>query len=435
MNKALKTALQVIGIVAIITAVILFVRSNSSKSIVGTTGERATSLTGSASIFSSTATPAPTATPEPTLEETLQVDEAALEDYLDQIVWDDEFQKFVDSDTEQHDDPYYYQKLWLSFHPEYEIPGIGNIYYESSPGSAAEATPAPGEYVNKVIEYTYDGGTITIGADAPGRVEGIRLDMSCSQASDIGRVGFYLTSENNMLLTDFGPGDVKPADAWPGCLNFYIPARYYDSLVPATPTETLFGAVWLDDRASIGIRTESDSIYVRAVNVDSGYLLTTFRIDIAFVDGKYQITDVTDTEVLSTAALSEAERSTIVQDALDFLIEAGRGPAISINDPDRVRDSAIVEYVPCTYFSSLYDADQDPAIRSSYAGVDTYAVNMNVPGMGVITLYYGPFTQVMYHFESATEPDSTEKNLTLFGFDATAPFSEESIMVINGFLP
>lgn len=440
MNKKLISVLEGIGAIVIILAVVLFVRhENAAKDSASSEVPPLTVSTND----SYAPTPTPEATAVPTFKESeyLGMTDEEMADYYSKIVWDEDFQRtIVDADTENHDDdPYYYQRIWLSMHPHFKVKGYDNIYYEPSAGELINEDNIQyniPSYENKELVYDYGEGTVTVGTNTPSREDGIQLDFACSEASADTPMGFYLQAESIPPLSDFGPNDLKTASEQDvGSHCFIIPTRFYEKVIPAAPTDTLMGTVWRNDMSAIWGTYPEDRIHVRMINLKTGELVTVFVLNIAYTDGTYQIAGISGADVLETGDLTESEREYIVNDAIGYFTDASRGPTVSVADPATAIATAAVEKVPRTYFSTLYDAEQEPIRQSDYVGIDTYAVNLNFDGVGVLTAYYGPTTQVLYGFNSPTAPGSTDKELVMIGFDALSPANEDTIMRENGFVP
>ena len=432
MNSKLKNVVMVVVAIILIALVVVFIAKNEKEEPEPVEPTATPVLT-----------PAPTTVPED--QSAFEVDvwaqytEEEKEQFLSQVQWSPEFEEYIiKRDPEGHsDDPYYYQKMWLMYNPDYTVEGFENPYANEDASRPMGSLVEPGEYVNLEVPYEYaEGKTVYIGTNEAAETDGILLNFYCTEASPSMPIGVYVSSENGCLSTSYEEKDLHDAAYWSnlGMYTCIIPDRTYDRVATAMDYTMWPGVLW-QDFLTESTRTESDIVHARLVNLTNGRLIACLEITVEYKDESYQITNIQSADVSVTGRLTEEERTAIVDDAVDFLVDVTRGPAVSIDNADEVKAGAVVEHTKGPYFNSLYDPDQMPASRSSFAKVDTYAVNLNLNGFGVVTVYYGPHTQLAYGFDSETGPGSEDKRLEAYGYDALAPYTLDDIVCVNGFEP
>lgn len=402
-------------------------------------------------------TPAPATvdedSPYMSYEEYFALSEEEQHAYLDLIEWDADFQSFVNSDTEDHsDDPYYYHKYFLEINPSYMVPGIGNPYGEdeSFVGSTDEdiedwrvrfEIAEQAHYSSDSVSYEYDdeGNTIQIGWDEYNDGRGIYLNPICSAATEDKPVIFQFFDDKNLRVYDeyfnFAPMDYSYGDS-----NYVCFDQLNNMVTPSIPAEGEWSLKWVDYSLYSGERTESTTVYGRAIDYSSGNIIASFRVEITYDEDKdiYRLEDIYDSEVLNTGDIKKLEREGIVNDTIAFL--TGEECPISVNIPvgvewETVAAQARVERLPGTYFDQFYDLELNPEYDYIVLdNCDVYAVYLPLPGMGYFTMYFAPSAQYLYGFDSPVVPGETATELIMFGFDALTPFSIDTILAVNGYV-
>lgn len=296
---------------------------------------------------------------------------------------------------------------------------------------------ANANYDSTPVSYVYNdnGDTITVGVEGTTDGEGIYLIPSSSAANAYTRVGFYILRSNNLEYGDtLGVGTTSTGNT-SNFVNFVIVNQTYDKLWAATYTDYSYPVRWVDaSRASGGI-TRSDTIYMRAVDLVSHDLLATFQVEISYnaETDTYYISDIHDSDVSTTGELSDEDRANLVSAAVNFITTSGSLSITGGEDGEDViqEEAAVVECVPKTYFRMMYSTDMTAIYSDDYIrDGNIYAVNIPVSGLGFVTIYYVPEEQIVYGFT-----DSAVGDLVLYGLDALTPFTIETILTLDDFVP
>lgn len=385
-----------------------------------------------------------------TYEEAEALSDEELGVYLEGIPWGQDFQEFIENDEELHNDLYYYQKLYLSMNPDFFIPGFGNPYANVVFDGAEDALRQFDEweeeaenalYDSTPVSYVYDdeGNTITLGWAGETDGKGIYLVPTCSNADLDNQVAFYFIETPNIETSMvMGYSSADDTSFHNGVSNFIVSYQIYSHLYASTYNyeEDLWRLRWVDQSRSVGSVTESDTIYGRMLDLNTGEIVACFHADVKYdaASDCYYLSDIYD----GAAALSSSDRKYAISGALEFM---ERSTAIQEYLPSgwvADTDNAIIEALPreYTYFDQLYGTNELPMYASSVTWYisNVYAMNLPIEGFGNITLYFGPELQVMYSFAEYEGDLPTQLNLTLFGFDALCPSSTEDMMIVDGYV-
>ena len=179
MNSKLKNVVMVVVAIILIALVVVFIAKNEKEEPEPVEPTATPVLT-----------PAPTTVPED--QSAFEVDvwaqytEEEKEQFLSQVQWSPEFEEYIiKRDPEGHsDDPYYYQKMWLMYNPDYTVEGFENPYANEDASRPMGSLVEPGEYVNLEVPYEYaEGKTVYIGTNEAAETDGILLNFYCTEAS------------------------------------------------------------------------------------------------------------------------------------------------------------------------------------------------------------------------------------------------------------
>lgn len=291
-----------------------------------------------------------------------------------------------------------------------------------------------GNYENKtVLSYKYDGtgNTISVGMKNGPTGNGIILNLNCSDSI---HAGYYIEPTTGSIqrseeyASDLSYSDHK-ADK-----NFMITDRTYDKLVSAECHDAEhYGVCWLNKTFGNAELNRGDTVHIRAVNLDTGNLLCILRLTIEYKDDHFEISKLENADVHYTKELSDEERSKAIYTVTDFLQSL---PEIGTGEPnvdywDLFRNQAVVEKVKCPYFENLYNAERQPVHRGVFYHYDVYAVNIQVIGYGLTTVYVAPYMDA-YGFPKSYI-DEYDLRLTVIGYDAFHPESAASLDVDDSF--
>jgi len=298
---------------------------------------------------------------------------------------------------------------------------------------AAVVTEQNGKFNNKnVLQYTYneENDTISIGVNIGESSDAIYINLQSSAANKDSPVGFYLTTKNGYLFQYRQEHGSTQELLNTGIYNILLGRTYDLGNSSEFKDQSFYGSMWTNDVA------EGTEISVRAINLSEenyGQLLTTFRIIIEYdaATESYSIVDAYNSDVSTTGDLSVAERQRLVEDAVDFVHNTDRNSrAIMFDNVSRDWDisitNAIVEKVPMTYFTKLYDTSGNSLIRGKSINYELFAVSFPLQGFGFVTMYYAPALQII-GLQNPYEPGSTDLNLELYGYDAFYPFSQDTL--------
>lgn len=297
------------------------------------------------------------------------------------------------------------------------------------------------------IIYNEAGDTISIGLGDATQTKAIYLNFS--ESSGERNIGYYVDSSRNPILHS---PDMHWSDRFDEqnseCHNFLI-NRTYDQLVPAEGTT----AWWVNDLLFDGKADAATELYVRAIDVDSGEMIATFRIEIANVLNTFRIAAVTSTDVRNTGKMDETDRTLLLENA----IALARNDVLGLDsrvrtDMEGMEDADLlatgkVEYLGNRmYFNKSLSSSGKTVMSYRFQKLyqDIYAVTFSTNDGGAFTMYYSPdvgdelSTAIQ---ESLTEtygdeiPEDvvippldpvTTENLRFFGTDLYRPFSQSS---------
>lgn len=300
------------------------------------------------------------------------------------------------------------------------------------------------QYVNNsVLTCDYGNGKhISIGINDASLTDAIYLNLQCSEATEAHPVIFCVTSSrvtvkySNALGTDANAGTNADYN------NYICVGRTYDFLIPSqTISASDYGGRWFNDPFEDGVLDTGTELYIRAIQLNredytGGTLLAVLKATVSFdaSSNTYSLAGFESNDVRETGALSEDERVSIVIDAISFIRDDSRGDIWIV--PDNlllgIDETAIVEQIPQTYYKRLLTSSNEDVPRGKFANCDIYAVNLNTPAFGCITIYYAPRAQTIGL--NTLGPDSTELNLTAFGYDPVFPFTTQTFQGPESFI-
>lgn len=269
---------------------------------------------------------------------------------------------------------------------------------------------------------------------------GSECSLSLGRASD-SRVGIYLDphfeypyARNPFEQYGFlfrclgGELEVKQAEAVDGETDYIITGRTYDKRSPASfRSEDCFGVRWIPDRDGSGVVRESAEISVHVIRLSDGMLMAAAKAEIDYLDevSGFALTGLRGSDVSTTGELTESERNALIQDAASFLSAGNDKLALPYSVKDIRNHSAeiCVEKLERPLYSKLFSASGKPLYSSRLSGMILYAVHLPCTGLGFVTVYFAPETQINGLREEhwGTETD----RLAVTGYDAVCPLAED----------
>lgn len=337
----------------------------------------------------------------------------------------------------------------MSMNPDVFIPGFGNPYAGVEIDGADEVIQqfekweeeAEGaSYDSSPVSYVYDneGNTITLGWEGKTDGKGIYLVPTCSNADFDNKVAFYFIDTKNIESSQAMGYSSADDDFHENECNFIVSYQVYDHLYASTYNydEDLWRLRWVDESRKAGQTTETDTIYGRMLDLDTGRIVACFHAEVSYdaENDRYYLSDIYD----GSAALSSSDRKYAISGALEFLERATTLQEYLPKNWEADTDNAIIEELPReqTYFDQMYGTNELPLYASEVTWYipNVYAMNLPIEDFGNVTLYFGPELQVMYSFTEYEGELPTQLNLTLFGFDALNPSTTSEMMVLDGYV-
>ena len=242
------------------------------------------------------------------------------------------------------------------------------------------------------------------------------------QAKDI---GFIFARTNNIVSN--GAATYRSLDwyrsNYPTNNSYILYSETYEYVYPAIydQAEQRWFYKWQDDSLKYGERTTEDTIMGRVVNIKTGELLTVFALQIRYNEetNTYYLADLYDGDVSATRALTEAERSGAIEQAISHLKSISASGFTEENvDWDHVRNGAVVEHLENSVYYSNYltpaldgyiTASNIGAGRSSTVVSDLYIVDLPITGYGSINVIFAPEREYLFGFEGPREQDGSIK--------------------------
>lgn len=261
------------------------------------------------------------------------------------------------------------------------------------------------------------GVHITIGTDS-GDENGLILAPRVSYdyaRNPNERYGYIVRASSGELVCDTEPMPETSAEL-AGCSHLYIPGRTYDTLCSAENLR------WVSSSSAAGGQNTSASIYIRAVRLSDGFLMGCARVNVTLDDnGMYRLSQLTRSDVSVTGELDNEVRDSLVAEAIQYIQSDAMQPILRYSDADyeNVRAFIVVEKLPKPIYGKLFDSAGDVAPAGRFAGMDVYAVHLPYTGLGYVTVYFAPETQL-------TKVDAGDK-LAVLGHDALDPRSAETM--------
>lgn len=307
------------------------------------------------------------------------------------------------------------------------------------PNISAGSTPvSTGLYENSVLSCEFpSGGTLKIGMDTSDR-NAIYLNpvYECTEdelfnSQDDTYFAFYFQTEyGSDITTDMTATTSVTAGQTQSDKYFLITGRTYDTLVPSTfRSPTGYGAKWIDINNYHGFDGQDCHINIRVVRLPDGALIGTAEFDVLFdsANTSYHAVNLRCSDVSMTGELSDDERNDLVERAFEFFCSDDKGQNTFVNTEywNSYKTRAIVEKSDRVYFSRLFDAKGNVTIAGKLTGMHIYAVNINYPDYGFVTVYFAPQKQIN-GMRSTVGP---KEDLQVLGYDAFKPFTASSLFV------
>lgn len=271
---------------------------------------------------------------------------------------------------------------------------------------------------DKSIEYKLTNGThVLIGINKPNlNAHALYLNLEAYfDDADIDRYGFYVTATKGTLYYSEDKYTDCNSELYPGVQYYIIRDRTYDTLTPSTfRGEDYFGIKW-DAYNKTHAHIDSDDIYIRVVNLDTGMPCGVLKAVIRYdeKDNSYSIESLQSNDVKTTKVIPIPARDTLLQAAQHFF-ETGTDEfklSFSSNLFKEMIARSTVENIPQPYFSKLYNMKSNAIRSSSLNGYNIFAVNIPYPDFSVLTAY---FVQ-------------EEGQYKMVGYDAFSPFSQSTL--------
>lgn len=299
------------------------------------------------------------------------------------------------------------EDIWT---PEPEPTGSGAFIPGASwdlPGDTTHAGDASHSYEQPSAEIQYrndkslsiicneQGDTITVdNGNANDVKDAIILNFQMSDEEK--KVGYYITSSRNELhFSSDAKWGALDAPANQGHSNFVINWTY-NELIPIEDNMVS----WSNDLLYDGKEKTGTTLYVRALDIgNGGQLISTFKVEIAFRDGAYQLDEISGTDVSVTGKLGEEERSALLLNAFSLAKNEVLGlDGILAADLQAETEEDVLSYGKVEYLGDrmYYPVSVSPAGRavtsSQFTAMyhDIYAVTLPTLHGGAFTMYYSP---------------------------------------------
>lgn len=297
------------------------------------------------------------------------------------------------------------------------------------------------------IIYNEAGDTISVGLGDATQTKAIYLNFH--ESSEERNIGYYVDSARNPVLHS---PDMRWSDRYSEQNNEYhnfLINRTYDELVPAEDTSVW----WVNDLLFDGKNDATTDLYVRAIDVDNGEMLATFRIEIANVLNTFRIAAVTSTDVKNTGKMTEADRTLLLENAIALakndvlgLDSRVRSDMESMEDADLIATGKVEYLGDRMYFNKSLSSSGKTVMSYRFQKLyrDIYAVTFSTFDGGAFTMYYSPdvgdeLSTAIQESLSETYGDEvpedivvpplnpvTSENLRFFATDLYRPFSQNS---------
>lgn len=291
-----------------------------------------------------------------------------------------------------------------------------------------------GLYKNdRVLVYNYGNGTISLGVEAPDETSALYLNPVCSEAATdaLHQVGFYITASSPVLYFSHSAG-ASPSDGINAAYaNFIMLGETYDTAAPAAYVDAEnYGIRWENDPLGINTDDGGTTLYVRAVNLNSGQLIAMCRATIVHdkENNTYELSSLTSSDVVDTGEMTAEEKADLAKRAVEFMTVQN-----IVTPPegswDKAQANAKVEIVPTPYFPWFIGVKGErlKAYEEPYRNCTIWAVNLPLV-TGDVTVYFAPYLQVELGFESSTVPEGGELNLIPIGCARLNPRTMEDIV-------
>ncbi len=301
-------------------------------------------------------------------------------------------------------------------------------------------------YVNDQILpmiYQADGSTISVGLGEASVSDGLYLNLHESSGK---KMGYYISSSRNDVL--FNPTlEYSPLDSEQNASysNFLID-RTYDQLVPAEGENLC----WANDILYDGKTNAGTTLNVRAINLSTGALESTFKIEIGFENDTYLIKSISSTDSVLTGDMTQEDHDAIVTHALalaqnQFLdLSPSAISELGGRDLESYLIHSKVEKVDSPYFNRVLTPPSGRmalSYRFAERYSDIYAVTLSAGEGDSFTLYYAAdvndsLEELLQEDLADLFPDGvpedveipdlspvTSKELRFFAYDLFAPTS------------
>ena len=245
--------------------------------------------------------------------------------------------------------------------------------------------------------------------------------------------GFLLRAERGNIEYSSIHGTPAPRTALVNAneTNLLIVGRTYDKLVPASYQNAQdYGVRWTADRNAEGAVTDACIVTMHVIRLSDGILMGCATAAIAYDSSKesFVLGEVHSSDVSMTGELSESKRDELIHEAAAFLGE-GNGKMQLDYSEELIRNSRhliCVEKLTAPIFNRLFSTAGDAISAAAFRGYELYAVHLPYVGLGYLTVYFAPETQVNGLREAVWGNEGSAK-LQPVGYDALSPFSEQSM--------
>lgn len=310
-----------------------------------------------------------------------------------------------------------------------------------------------------------DYGMMYVGLGEEGLMaDALYLDLNCVMPRDRRdhSIGYYIsvnggileysrpvTSINWATVPLVSPEEMEKINEYKG---YIFDNRLFSEVIPADFRDFEdYGVRWKADKLMPSPDGNKTTVKIRGVDLFSKEMLFLMNVDIQYdpETGTYSL----DRVRVPDNDMNSEERAAIIQEAITFaetnLINLDNLAQIGFADTWKISatQTALVEKVNLPYFTSKmlsalsdgyiplhYDIDMHETVRfgTHFGKVkDLYAVTINVPLTGIITIYFAPWYQV--NMPSSTQEyirdGSSSMQLIPIGYDPLSPVNEYTIIL------
>ena len=296
-----------------------------------------------------------------------------------------------------------------------------------------------GRYRNRVLSCEFPGGSVLrIGTDEENS-DALYLnpvfevsDEEALYSAGEDEFAFYFLSSSADDIA-FSTENVGTTLSFPEEDRYFcVTDRTYDTLVPAEFRNAQdFGVKWTDLNNYHGFDGSDSDVRIRVVRPTDGRLLGTAILHIRFdIESCTYIPEaLVNSEAVECGFMTEADRDKLVDRAFEFFASgiSGFNANVDRSQWSNFKPLAIVEKTERFYFSRFFGEDSEVKSGGDYNGVQVYAVNLNYPNFGFVTVYCASEMQLYGLWGEGGEID----RIVPFAYDAMFPFSKDTLAVAD----